>query len=357
MFVLPSLRAGGAERVMSYIASNLDTKRFNSYLLVIGYEKDKVYELGANVTTIYLDNARVSRAVIPIVKSLIKYKPDVVLSSISHVNTMMSMLSPFFKRIKFIGREANVKSTRSQFGGKQAGFRSKLSDRSFKVLDAIICQSNDMLNDFKDSMPIDEARFIVINNPITDHFKFTPKQSSKENKAKYITVGTLHKRKGHERLLTLLSKVNHPFEYTIIGDGNEKETIESLIDTLGLGDSVKHIPFTKEVPKHLAESTLFLNGSYVEGFPNVLIESCAVGTPVLAFDAPGGINEIIIDGENGHIVEREEDYINKLNAIHSDNYFDAKHVSLSVTSRYGKDVIISKYETLFTNLAQGKPIK
>ena len=45
----------------------------------------------------------------------------------------------------------------------------------------------------------------------------------------------------------------------------------------------------------------------VEGFPNVLIESCVVGTPILAFNAPGGLDEIIEKGdlliENNRIKE------------------------------------------------------
>ncbi len=357
MFVLPSLRAGGAERVMSYIASHLDSSRFEAHLLIIGFEKDKVYDINDTVNVIYLNKARVSRSIVSIVKTLRKYKPDVVMSSISHVNTMMSIISPFFRKAKFIGREANVKSTRAQFSSKQVGIGSMLSNRSFKVLDAIICQSNDMLNDFKESMEIDESKFVVINNPITDNFTYTSKSPKKNNVPKYITVGTLHKRKGHERILKLLSKVNHQFHYTIIGNGNEKDTIEKLIKELGLSKAVTHVPYTKEVPEFLAVSDIFINGSFVEGFPNVLIESCAVGTPVIAFEAPGGINEIIIEGVNGHIVNTEDDYVEKLNELYANNYFDAKLVSDSVTSRYGKDIILAKYETLFTNLANGKPIK
>ncbi|NNE16614.1 MAG: glycosyltransferase, partial [Saprospiraceae bacterium] len=185
MFVLPSLRAGGAERVMSYIASNLDISSFEPYLLIIGFRKDKVYEISPDVNEIYLNNNRVSRSIIDIIKTLIKYKPNVVISSISHTNTIMSLISPFFRNIKFVGREANVKSTRSKFDEKEMRIFSFLSKRSFRILDSIICQSNDMIQDFKKSMEIDESKFLVINNPITDGFTYKEKLPRNDEVIRY----------------------------------------------------------------------------------------------------------------------------------------------------------------------------
>ena len=42
--------------------------------------------------------------------------------------------------------------------------------------------------------------------------------------------------------------------------------------------------------------------SEYEGYPNVLIESIALNTPVIAFDCPGGTKEIIQEGLNGYLV-------------------------------------------------------
>ena len=44
---------------------------------------------------------------------------------------------------------------------------------------------------------------------------------------------------------------------------------------------------------YLSDSDFFIQGSYVEGFPNSVLESCSVGTPVIAFNCPGGTKEII----------------------------------------------------------------
>ena len=50
-------------------------------------------------------------------------------------------------------------------------------------------------------------------------------------------------------------------------------------------------------------------------------------------------------------VNSEKEYVEKLNWINANYNFDPKSVSQSVTSRYNKEHILSKYEELFTNLA------
>ena len=44
LFILPNLEAGGAERVISFVAQNISSIEFDSQLLVIGYEAKSVYD-------------------------------------------------------------------------------------------------------------------------------------------------------------------------------------------------------------------------------------------------------------------------------------------------------------------------
>ena len=43
LFILPSLSAGGAERVISFVSQNIDPDKFHPVLLVAGFEKDTVW--------------------------------------------------------------------------------------------------------------------------------------------------------------------------------------------------------------------------------------------------------------------------------------------------------------------------
>lgn len=159
--------------------------------------------------------------------------------------------------------------------------------------------------------------------------------------------------KGHMRILEILKDLDRDFVYTIVGDGAERKNILRFIKEYGLSNKIKHIPFTKNVEEFLSNSDLMLSGSYVEGFPNVFLESCAVGTPILAFAAPGGINEIILNGKNGYVVSNKKDFSKKLlNFKVSD--WNSEEIRESVTSRYSEKIILSEYENLFRTFAVAK---
>ncbi|RAJ16054.1 glycosyltransferase [Arenibacter echinorum] len=346
-FIIPSLRAGGAERVMSYIAQSLDKNKFNASLLVVGFEKDAVFEI-KNIEIKFLNQSRVLHAFFPIANYLSKKKPQIVISAIGHLNTLMGIQALFFPKIKFVAREVNVMSILSNIEIPKKNFFKFLPKFSYDQLDKIICQSKDMAIDIRKKYNLQENELIIINNPISDKFQVKPDLPSNKFK-QFITVASLNKRKGHLRILDVLANYPEPFEYTLIGDGIEMETIFSHAKKLGLLDKIKHIPFTKDVSKYLQESDVFLQGSYVEGFPNALLESCAVGTPVIAFKAPGGIDEIVEEDVNGYIAKDEADFLIKLNLI-GEKHWDPAVVRDSVYKKYSKDIIIKKYQDLFIDL-------
>jgi len=345
MFILPSLSAGGAERVISFVSQNIDKEKFEPLLVIAGFKKDTVYDV-SNIETIYLNKPRVLTAIPAIISNISKHKPKVVVSSISHVNSVMSMLSPFFRKTKFIGREATVLSKRSNEKKARQWSPFQLLPNGFKNLDALICQSQDMAEDMITNFDIPKGKICIINNPISKLPDVKPKQPFSEVK-KFITVGRLTEVKGHLRILDVLSKLDQPFSYTIIGDGNLKDAIFKKAKDLGIYDTIKHVAFTDKVNDYIAKHDVFLQGSYVEGFPNALLESCVVGTPVIAFKAPGGTKEIVENGVNGFLVDSEEDYLEKLK---DSREWNPEKIRASVYKKFNKEVILKQYEDLFTNI-------
>lgn len=350
LFVLPSLVAGGAERVLSFIAQNIDKEKYKATLLIIGFEKDTVYNI-ESINVIYLNKKRVLYSIIPLFTNIRKIRPQIVMSSIGHLNTIIGLLAPFFPKTKFIIREASVISSMRDFGNKVSRIYSWLAHLSIKRIDKVVCQSKDMANDFIQIFKIPKEKTVIINNPITQNFSIKEKIKQSENLVSFITIGRLSKEKGHHRILTLLSKLEFEFHYTIIGNGSLEKEIFEAIDTYNLNDKITYIPYTKEVLKHLSQNDLFLQGSYVEGFPNTVLESCLVGTPVLAFNVPGGTKEIITNNVNGYLAASEDDYLNYLN---KPLHLDPKSISDSVKNKFSKEIILSKYENLFESILTNK---
>jgi glycosyltransferase involved in cell wall biosynthesis len=223
-----------------------------------------------------------------------------------------------------------------------------LAKIAYKNVNAVICQSKDMAIDFKEIHNIPTEKIFIINNPITELLPLKAK-STLNKPVKYITIGRLSKEKGHERLLYILTKIAHPFQYTIVGSGPEKKEIYDKISELGLENFITHIPFTTEIGKVLGEHDLFLQGSFVEGFPNAVLESCIVGTPVIAFDAPGGTKEILKNGINGYLVSSQDEFINKLKSFDKDKW-EPQTIRDSVINKFNQQIILRQYEDLLLNL-------
>ena len=345
VFVIPSLVPGGAERVMSFIPQNIDKKKFHSKLLIIGYSKDAAYDI-KGIEVNYLNKSRVLYAIPSIIIYLIKNKPDIVFSSISHLNVVMALISFLFRKTKFIGREATISSEYNKVK-KRFDIHNFLHDNLYNKLDMIVCQSIDMSKHIIQRYQIPKAKTIIINNPISNDSSPLNNGQDKSNIRRLITVGRLSQEKGILRLIKILSKLDFQFTYTLIGDGVEKEAIFREVEKLGLMDKIIHIPFTKDVSSYLSKHDLFLQGSYVEGFPNALLESCVAGTPVISFDVPGGTKEIISNGNNGFLVNTEDEYIKCLNK--EVNWKPQKIRDYAYTN-FNKNKILNEYEKLFIEI-------
>ena len=93
------------------------------------------------------------------------------------------------------------------------------------------------------------------------------------------------------------------------------------------------------IPYYLHAKAAVLTSLY-EGFPNVLVESITLGTPVVAFDSPGGTSEIVKDGVNGYLVEYQdvEDLKAKLIQVVSQK-FNFEEVCNTVKKTQGFEVM------------------
>ncbi len=331
---------------MSYVSGEVNNELFEAHLLVIGYESEAKYEI-ENVKTTFLNKKRVLTGIPAMTLFLFKFRPSIVISSLGHLNTALGLVAPLFINTKFIVREASVPGIMSKYSsaGKMHG---KLARIAYKNIHAVVCQSKDMAIDFESRFKIPSSIIHIINNPITKIFPVKT-TISEGNNSRFITVGRLSEEKGHLRILKILSKVSSPFQYTIIGDGAERETIFKKAEELGISQNITHIPFTNKVSEELSKHDIFLQGSYVEGFPNAVVESLVVGTPVLAFEAPGGTKEIIQNGVNGFIVNNENEFLEKLELMRATKW-DPEAISLSVKRKFNKEKILSHYENLFLKL-------
>ncbi len=126
---------------------------------------------------------------------------------------------------------------------------------------------------------------------------------------KILTVARLTEKKGLPtvyKALALLRDAGIRFRHTLIGDGDDKELILSLITSLGLAGHCRWLGTRThaEVLEQYQHSDLFVLGCEIaksgdrDGIPNVLVESLAMGVPALSTQV-SAIPEILIDGQTG----------------------------------------------------------
>lgn len=93
----------------------------------------------------------------------------------------------------------------------------------------------------------------------------------------------------------------------IVGDGADKDFISDKINTLKLNDSVELIPFQIDIRPFIQHAHCTILTSYFEGFPMSIVESLALGTPVISVDCATGPSEIIQNNFNGLLVENHNE--------------------------------------------------
>ncbi len=188
--------------------------------------------------------------------------------------------------------------------------------------DKIIAVSEAVKSFYVKNANISADKFEVIYNGVDLDFwqKNIPSQKViLEKKAKLgllqgdkvvVTIGRLHPQKGHEYLLRAARKIiprMGNIKFLIVGDGQMKESLESLSERLDIKENVVFTGKRNDIKDMLYISDFSVVSSIREGFSNVVLESMACEKPVVATDV-GGNKEIIIDGENGFIVpSRDED--------------------------------------------------
>jgi teichuronic acid biosynthesis glycosyltransferase TuaC len=117
-----------------------------------------------------------------------------------------------------------------------------------------------------------------------------------------LAVGNLVALKRHNLMIQALPQLPE-VQLVIVGDGPERAAIENLARERSVADRVQFLGRLPQdrLPEIYSAADLLLLVSTHEGWPNVLLESMACGTPV-AVSEIGGITDIVAAAEAGRIV-------------------------------------------------------
>lgn len=165
----------------------------------------------------------------------------------------------------------------------------------------LVCVSKEIENTVK-------LRFKTFNtqtiyNPIEDLHYSLP--TSTTNDGHILFLGRLIDNVKNVSLLLEaynISRLRNNIKIKIFGDGEDKDMLKAKIDELGISEFVKIFPFDIDVEKQILNARFLVLTSHFEGFPMVLIESLALGVPVVSVNCKGS-GEIVQHEKNGLLVE------------------------------------------------------
>ena len=298
---IPTLRGGGAERVVATLVRHFDPTNFSVTLIVVDMRGAvHAHSIPDGVRLVDLDCRHVRTALPKLIKLIRREKPDVVLSTLSHLNLALAACKWAFPReTLLVARETVVPSPLAASSLSQRLLFSlyRLVHSGF---DRIICQSNDMRVDIVENFGVPEEKCVVIPNPI-DTAEIT-KQSqlparlpeTPPGTIKLVAAGRLTYQKGFDILLEAVARLERANIYLfIMGDGPQREALTLQAEALGISNRVVFLGYVANPYPVMAIADAFVLSSRFEGMPNVVLEALGCGTPVIAMPAPGGVQEIL----------------------------------------------------------------
>ncbi len=314
MFIVDGFRLGGAEKKLLELVKCLDSKLFNKVVVNIGTEgplSDEFYSLDCPVY-------RIRRKKIPIhaffdlVLLMYKHKIE-VLQTVLVISDILGILAAKLSGVRFITSWETVTHAGDYYHntiGYRFGYRLVM-----KYVNKIISVSDDVKQSIVECRNVSPDRIQTIHYGVDlnqyQALSVNQKKSlRKEHEFPSSTfiigvVARLQPQKGHAYLVQAVAKVVQQYKNILIlfiGDGKERENLESQVHGAHLNNKIQFLGFRDNVPELLNTLDLFCLPSVVgEGLPNVILEAMACGIPVVATKV-GGTAEIISNGVNGFVI-------------------------------------------------------
>lgn len=307
-FVISSLSSGGAERVMTLIANYWSGHGKNVTLITYAQAGADFYELNPEIKRInilippngvgiFSSISGNMRRICNLRSALTESRPDVIISFMDTVNvlTLMASLGLGIPRIISERIDPRFHSTKT--------FWRILRKIFYPTASALVIQTNN-LRQWAESI-VGKRKTFVISNPVS--VKYVPENVEQPSfPSPYIlAMGRLEYQKGFDLLIDAFSRVVRKFpgwNLVILGEGSQRKALSEKIIKNGMKNIV-HLPGNiSNNSQVISDSSFFVLSSRFEGFPNVLLESMALGKPVISFDCPSGPGEIIKDGVNGLLI-------------------------------------------------------
>lgn len=301
----------GAEMMIMHLMQEQVKMGFSPVLISIGlpFEKDKALEVearrrGLKVLAVRMRPGPNWIGAFAIIRLAVRHRADIFHCHGYKANILFGLLPRIMRRYPIVG---------TLHGWTSLGNLSKLmlyewlEAVSFRFVEALVLvneniKSCNRLKKIKNSkVSIIENGIPFDNDSLADTAKLKLVDGYLPNLFTFGAIGRLSPEKGFGLLLDafadLISK-GHEAQLVILGEGEERVSLETAIKQFGLENRV-HLPgYVSEVNSYFSLFDAFLLPSFTEGLPMVLLEAMKAGVPVVA-SRVGGVPKVLGNGKGG----------------------------------------------------------
>ncbi|HBE18535.1 MAG TPA: glycosyl transferase [Cyanobacteria bacterium UBA11149] len=309
----PNIEGGGAERVLVNLISGLVEHGVNIDLVLVQAKGAFLSLIPPEVRVVDLGVKRLILCIPALVRYLKQERPTCLLSAFEDTN-LVALWSRSLAGVstRLVASIHNTLSWESQITtqGIKRQISPYLARWFYPQAEAIITVSQGVADDLL-LMGFSSKKMQVIYNPV-----ITPELFKKVAEPLHhpwfesgsppviLGVGRLEKQKDFPTLVRAFARVQQKrsARLMILGEGEERDHLEALVQELRIGDCVALPGFVPNPYPYMAKSAVFVLSSLFEGLPTVLIEAMATGTRLVSTDCKSGPNEILANGKYGSLV-------------------------------------------------------
>jgi GalNAc-alpha-(1->4)-GalNAc-alpha-(1->3)-diNAcBac-PP-undecaprenol alpha-1,4-N-acetyl-D-galactosaminyltransferase len=302
-FIIPSLQAGGMERVMTELIGYFSTKSdIEMHLLLYGITREIFYKVPENIIIhkppfSFYNSFRWFHAIktMLFIRETVKsIDPFSILSFGEYWNNFVLVAIYGLKHPIYV-------SDRCQPDKSLGNFHDWLRMRLYLKAAGIITQTEKAAEIYKEKYRF--SKISIIGNPIRTITK--RKEVSRGNIV--LMVGRFIKTKHQDKLIEIFLEIRKPeWKLVIVGYDHLKQSMsEKFIKIIAEAHAENEVILAgkqTDVESYYLRSSIFAFTSSSEGFPNAIGEAMAAELPVVAFDCIAGPSELIRDGWNGFLV-------------------------------------------------------
>lgn len=345
--VLPYFALGGAETMVSRLASNINLDKIDVEVICIygnpqnNRLENKIIKSGVKIKYIGKDKGFSLGAVCKLWKELSAYKPNIVHTHLS----ACVYCAPWI----LLHKEKMLHTIHNMPKYELIMPKKKIMSFMYKIGKAIPVAISKEIQDMMTEEYKLKNKAELIYNPV-DVDKFYKDNENHEG-IYLITAGRLSKQKNQKLLIDAIKVLCREYKnisLRILGDGPLRDELKDYVQNNGLDKAIHFEGNVDHVEEYFSKSDIFVLTSSYEGLPLVILEAMAAQLPIISTDV-GGIKDIVTN--NGILVEAEniDELVNALRELIEDKRLREKlgRNSLKNVQSYDSKIIADQYIELY----------